>query len=263
VKPAESVIASLPEDKLDRDQCLKTVNVIARRDTDGVYRERASQLTGAVVWQRTATPTASVQRVLPDGCMDLIWVDGELLVAGPDTAAHLAPGPPGAGYTGLRFAPGTGAAVLGVPAHELRDRRVPLADLWPAPQVRRLTGRIGSAAAPGAALEAVAAERLRGADPIDPAVPGIVRRLRAGVPVAAIAREAGIGERQLHRRCLAAFGYGPKTLARILRMNRALDLARAGTPFATVAAAAGYADQAHLSREVKALTGVALGTLVR
>ena len=36
---------------------------------------------------------------------------------------------------------------------------------------------------------------------------------------------AGDAERHLHRRCLDAFGYGAKTLTRILRMNRALDLA--------------------------------------
>ena len=52
-----------------------------------------------------------------------------------------------------------------------------------------------------------------------------------------------------------------KTLARVLRLRRALALARAGTPFATVAVRAGYADQAHLARDVKALTGVPLGVL--
>jgi AraC-like DNA-binding protein len=66
----------------------------------------------------------------------------------------------------------------------------------------------------------------------------------------------------LHRRSLAAFGYGPKLLGRILRLNRALDLARAGTPYATVAAQAGYADQAHLSRDVKQLAGVPLRVLL-
>ncbi|WP_461029927.1 helix-turn-helix domain-containing protein, partial [Streptomyces sparsus] len=69
-------------------------------------------------------------------------------------------------------------------------------------------------------------------------------------------------ERQLHRRAVRAFGYGPKTLARVLRLERALTLARAGLPFARVAADAGYADQAHLAREVKALAGVPLTTLL-
>jgi AraC-like DNA-binding protein len=52
-------------------------------------------------------------------------------------------------------------------------------------------------------------------------------------------------------------------LTRILRMQRAVVLARRGTPFAEVSATAGYADQAHLARDVKALAGVPLGRLLR
>jgi AraC-like DNA-binding protein len=66
----------------------------------------------------------------------------------------------------------------------------------------------------------------------------------------------------LHRRSLTAFGYGPKTLARILRLQRALALARKGVPFAETAARAGYADQAHLARDVRELAGMPLGQLV-
>jgi hypothetical protein len=62
---------------------------------------------------------------------------------------------------------------------------------------------------------------------------------------------------------VAAFGYGPKRLARIQRFQRALALARAGTAAgADLAAATGYADQAHLCREVHALAGVPLNHLV-
>jgi AraC-like DNA-binding protein len=227
-----------------------------------VYRERASRVAGAVAWRSTVRAADPAQRVLPDGCMDLLWMDGELLVAGPDTAAYVTTLHPGAVYTGLRFPPGGGPAAVGVPAHELRDLRVPLALLWPAAEVRRLTDHLAAAADSATALEEIAAGRLRRADPPDPAVPGIVTGLRAGRPVARIAWDAGLSERQLHRRCLAAFGYGPKTLGRILRMHRALALARTGTPFATVAVAAGYSDQSHLARDMKALAGVPLGTLL-
>jgi AraC-like DNA-binding protein len=228
-----------------------------------MYRERASRVAGAVAWRSTAPAARPEQRVLPDGCMDLLWMDGELLVAGPDTTAYVTSLHPGVVYTGLRLPPGTGPAVAGVPARELRDLRVPLAELWPAADVRRLTERVAAAGRdPAAALEDIAVDRLRGADPPDPAVAVVVRRLRAGLPVARIARDTGLSERQLHRRCLTAFGYGPKTLGRILRLNRALELARTGTPFATVAATAGYADQAHLARDVKALAGVPLGALL-
>ena len=77
----------------------------------------------------------------------------------------------------------------------------------------------------------------------------------------AIAGSVGMSERQLHRRCVAAFGYGPKMLARVLRMHRALRAARGGIPFVDVAARSGYADQAHMARDVKALAGVPLRDL--
>jgi AraC-like DNA-binding protein len=228
----------------------------------GMYRERASRIPGAVVWQRSPLPADSTTRVLPDGCMDLIWTAGTLHIAGPDTAARLARSPSGASFVALRFAPGTGPAIFGVPAHELRDQQAPLHDLWPAWEVRRLTERLDEAPDRAAVLEEFAARRLAAVEPPAPAVGAVVALIRAGAPVGDIAGRLALSERQLHRRCLVAFGYGPKTLARILRLDRALSLARAGTPFATVAATVGYADQPHLAREVKALAGVPLGTLL-
>jgi AraC-like DNA-binding protein len=217
------------------------------------YRERASSLPGAVVW--TNGTGVGQRRVLPDGCMDLIWSDGELFVAGPDTRAYELTDGPGRRYTGLRFAPGTAPAILGLPAYELRDVRVPLADIWPAAQVRRISEQIAATHA-GPVLEAVARRRLAEVPTPTWSTAVVVGAVRRGTAVPVIARATGLSERQLRRRCLEAFGYGPKTLGRILRMNRALDLARAGRPLAEVAAETGYADQAHLTREVKALAGV-------
>ncbi|MFE1948927.1 helix-turn-helix domain-containing protein [Streptomyces sp. NPDC059524] len=222
----------------------------------GPYRERACSVPGAVLWTRTtgAAPETGAS-VLPDGCMDLIWSEGRLFVAGPDTRAHAAG--PGARrlYAGVRFAPGTAPACLGVPAHELRDRRVDLADLWPAAEARRITERIDAATDPGAALAAEAARIAGAAGPPDPLLAHVVAALGAGRTVAGTAAATGLGARALHRRSLAAFGYGPKTLARVLRLQRALALTRAGVPLAETAARAGYTDQAHLTRDVKTLTG--------
>ena len=226
-----------------------------------MYQERSARLPGAVVWMRTVPDGEPVVlRIVPDGCMDVIWSGGELVVAGPDTGPHLTAGSPGARYAGIRFAPGVGPRVLSVPAAGLRDRRVPLAALWQPGEVRRMAERVASAADPAGALELLVAGW--SPEPVDPATAAIAARLGAGQSVAAVGEAAGLSERQLHRRSLAAFGYGPKTLARMLRLNRALALTRRGTPQATVAAAASYADQAHLAREVKALTGVPLGTLM-
>jgi AraC-like DNA-binding protein len=227
---------------------------------DAGYREWAGPVAGVTVWIRGEG--ASGYRVLPDGCMDLIWHDGALMVAGPDTAAYVADDRPGGSYAGLRFAPGTGPALLGAPAHEVRDLRVPLDALWPGGPARRL-GERAAEGDPAGALTAWVRARSRTTGPPDGLTAAVAAALAENRPVAAIAAAAGLGERQLRRRCEAAFGYGPKTLARVLRMQRALELARAGTAFATVAVTAGYADQAHLSREVKALAGVPLGALVR
>ncbi|MGW1594058.1 helix-turn-helix domain-containing protein [Streptomyces sp. NPDC002343] len=225
-----------------------------------MYAERASRLTGAVVWTRSPTG-ASVRPVLPDGCMDLLWSEGRLLVAGPDTRPY-APEGPARSWAGVRFFPGTAPALLGVPAHELRDMRVELADLWPAARVRRLCDRVAAAPDPAGALENIALDRAAEAEAPDPLLRRLVECLGEGRPVSATAAALGIGERRLHRRCLTAFGYGPKTLARILRLRRALALARAGTPYAETAIRAGYADQPHLAREVRRLAGMPLGELL-
>lgn len=213
-----------------------------------------------MVWRNVPDRTDVPGRVLPDGCMDLMW-SGGLVVAGPDTRAQeTAPG--SASYTGLRFEPGAGPLVFGVPAHELRDLRVPLEQLWPSTTVRELAERVAAAPDQGAALEAVAGRRLLPAKEPVPWHREAAIELARGTGVARVASQVGLSERQLRRRCLDAFGYGPKTLARVLRMRRALGLARAGMTAASVAAVVGYADQAHLAREVKALAGVPLSQLL-
>ncbi|MYY07614.1 helix-turn-helix domain-containing protein [Streptomyces sp. SID4919] len=228
------------------------------------YVERASRVPGAVVWSRDVPPGAGGRRtpVLPDGCMDLLWTEGRLFVAGPDTRAHHGGGGDVSRVVGVRFAPGTAPAVLGTPARVLRDRRVDLTELWPRPLVRALIGRVDAADDPVRELEAVAGEGWSRSAGTDPLVGRIVAGLRAGRSVAAVADGAGIGARALHRLSLDVFGYGPKTLARVLRFQRALDLARTGAPLAEVAVRCGYADQPHLAREARALTGTPLTGLL-
>ena len=82
-------------------------------------------------------------RVLPDGCMDLMRLDGPIVVAGPDTTASVSPRD-GEPFVGLRFRPGVLPRLLGVPASELRNERVPLSAICrPAPPQRRLVDRSG------------------------------------------------------------------------------------------------------------------------
>jgi len=207
------------------------------------YRERALG-PGVVLWQATGPTT-----VLPDGCLDVIWNGTGLVVAGPDTAARHHPGT--APHTGVRFSGGSGPGRVGVPADAVRDRTVAVEDLWSPGAVRELTDRV--AADPARALAAW----VRAGHPDVDAVFGarVVGGLERGASVAALADAFGVTPRTLHRRCLPVFGYGPQHLGRILRLQRALARAGDGVPWATVAADAGYVDQPHLAREVRALTG--------
>ena len=59
------------------------------------YRERAAGVPGVELWERTTAPAATRSRILPDGCLDLIWDGRELLVAGPDSAARWHDSPAG------------------------------------------------------------------------------------------------------------------------------------------------------------------------
>ncbi|MFJ3695277.1 DUF6597 domain-containing transcriptional factor [Streptomyces sp. NPDC090052] len=224
-----------------------------------MYAQWASRLAGAVVWTRTVHGGATYP-VLPDGCMDLLWTGGSLLVAGPDTRAFVPDAAPAGRYAGVRFAPGTAPAYLGVPAYELRDRRVELSALWPGADTRRLTERIDAAPDPAAALERLVLRRAAATAPPDPLPPAVAAHLGAGWSVAATADAVGLGARRLHRRSLDAFGYGPKTLARVLRLQRALALVADGLPYAAAAVAAGCTDQAHLAREMRGLAGMSLSS---
>ena len=79
-----------------------------------------------------------------------------------------------------------------------------------------------------------------------------------------VARELGVSERTLRRHCMDVFGYGFKTLQRILRFQRLFRLVeRSGRPkLAELALEAGFSDQAHMSREVRRLSHLAPTQLV-
>jgi AraC-like DNA-binding protein len=207
----------------------------------------------ACLWEQESA-AAHTQRIIPDGCVDLIWVaDQELVIAGADTGPRLVQLPARALSTGIRLRPGVAGAFLGMPASELRDRQPPAALVWGG-----VTSRLQEAlavATPATRRELlIAAVASRDARP-DELVLAAARGLTAArARVADVAAELGISERQLHRRTLCAVGYGPKLLARVARLRRLITLTE--EPLAGRALAAGYADQAHMNDEVRRLTGL-------
>lgn len=203
-------------------------------------------------------------RIVPDGSVDVLWIgNGTAWVCGPETAAWTFRLPPGLEAVGVRFQPGRAGAMLGFDTRDLRDRRAPVADLLGARSSRQLMEQLGEAPDGPTRLHLLQ-RQVRGwvskAPPPDPVVE-TVRRMLSHDPattVATLADTLGRSERALHRRCVTAFGYGPATLRRILRLQRFLALARrpaAPVDLATLATLAGYTDQPHLSRDCRAIAG--------
>ena len=211
----------------------------------------------ACVWTADAPESAAERRVLPDACVDVVWVDDRLVVAGPATGPVLAQ--VGGSSAGVRFRVGAAGEALGLPARELLDATVPIADVW-GDGGRQLEERVAAAPDRAQALAAGVAARLPRGRP-DPAV-----RAAAAVladPQARVERlDGAVGERHLRRRFAAAVGYAPKTLQRILRFQRFLQLARPDADLAWLALDAGYADQAHLTRECGRLSGLTPAALL-
>jgi AraC-like DNA-binding protein len=200
-------------------------------------------------------------RVIPDGCADIVWRPAAgAIMAGPDTRHWFSAPGVDEPMVGVRFRPGAGGPALGVPLSELRDRRVALEDLNPA--LARSLSVSDDPHVVAKRLAAITAELVT-ARPPDRVVQAATVQLRdSRVSVDRLADELGVSERQLRRRFHDAVGYGPKTLQRVLRLRR--FLAAAGTAdIAAAAIDAGYADQAHVTRESRVLTGLTPSDWVR
>ncbi|MBX4897561.1 helix-turn-helix domain-containing protein [Rhizobium bangladeshense] len=199
-----------------------------------------------------------VVAIVPDGYCDLLWMDNRLVVAGPDRTATFPVIRPGSTVIGARFAPGAAASWLKTPLSALVGLSVPLADIG-RKETSDFEARLRDCPDPAAAasmfgrlLEEAARNEEEPAR--DAAV--IFAAADSGSPATGLPDRLGISERQLRRRCHHHFGYGAKTLERIRRFQRFLDLCRRADtlPLARIALEAGFADQAHMTREVGELS---------
>ena len=191
-----------------------------RCDNRRVYREIAPPPDLAAHVACVWTSVSRGGAIFPDGCVDIVWRGDRLVVAGPATGPVRPPLPVGAPVFGVRFRLGVAGAALGLPADELADDDGPAG---------RRVGAVGARSGwpPAGRRRCVEAVRER--------VLGVAARsARAGRGAADGASRArasrrwpglGVSERQLRRRFADAVGYGPKTLARVLRFQRFLELA--------------------------------------
>lgn len=217
------------------------------------------------------------ERVLPDGCVEWIFhlaapfsriaTNGTVrtqpatFVVGPMTAPLFLEPTGRVDTLGVRFRPGGAHPFLPVALDELTDGAVPTPELW-GTEGRRIEDAVLHAKADALRLrilERFLAARLPDASRerrLCEAVKLVLGR-RGRTSVERLARRVGWSPRQLEREFRRRVGLSPKRLSRIARFQNALRLAgrHPGRSWADLAAEAGYADQAHLTREFRELSG--------
>ena len=212
---------------------------------------------------------APPERILPDGCVELILNFGERFLQHVDGKPVVQPrnfvvgqmtgpvliSPSGAvELLGIRFQPGGTRPFFSVPVHEITDTVVDLASFSPAfardlvnvcTQHRTLAARVA------AADEFLCERRVKSEYDLQliKLATSIIDR-RGLVSVDHLASSAGVSSRQLERRFQREVGIGPKLLARIVRFQQVFRaVEQCDSAWATVAVECGYYDQAHLIRD--------------
>jgi AraC-like DNA-binding protein len=220
---------------------------------------------------------AGPHRVLPDGCIDLIfrcraWTGSfpRLVVYGAAARFTLPDLLPGEQVLGVRFLPGRAGPVLDVCPRSVADRELPADD---GPRVlARLRDRLADChsfeearAAFRQAVLVMLTGRPRPHQPRTDRALALLHESEGRLRVDAVAKAVGVTERTLHRDVLAASGLPPKVLARILRFKATLARLRSGrpAPLCVLALDGGYADQAHMAREFRELSGLTPGALLK
>jgi AraC-like DNA-binding protein len=230
-----------------------------------------------------------IEPVLPDGCPELVihfgdrferlHADGtverqsDVLFAGQLTN-QITLRPTGAVATlGVRFQPGSAAAILHMPQQPLQGTTLGM-DVLDGRLSRKLAAvRDGSRALADAVdrVQHVLCARIdaRWLDSRVLAAVAMIRRQHGAVAIDAVANHTEMTRRHLERRFDSLVGIPPKRLARIVRFQRALRMLQARPerlglhPVAASGAATalecGYADQPHFIREFTELAGCAPG----
>ena len=219
--------------------------------------------------------TSRLNRVLPDGCSDIIFNFGDP-PAGRGAAYHrLHAFVVGTMRTavnvwlkgsvdllGIRFRPGGALAVTAVPANELTDRVVPLEEVLPtAGAIESRLADIGVTERLAVLTGLIEGRLSRARMEPDPRVrhaAGLIERHDGRVSVEAIARDVNLSRRQLERLFHRTVGSTPKEACRVARFRAAVRrMHRERTlSLSRLAHATGFHDQSHMAREFRRLGGI-------
>jgi AraC-like DNA-binding protein len=214
-------------------------------------------------WVSSAESAPGPRCILPDGCIDLL-IDlnrgAHATAVGTMTRATTFDPRAPVRIVAVRFRPGGAVPFLAVPADQLTDRVIACAELglrWLAPEGLEGFADLDRAAR---ALERSLLNRIHAIRTPDDLVAHAVTALLGptSVSIEQLSRRLGWSRQHLRRRFMHDVGVGPKQLARVIRMHRAVDVLqrRPNSGIADTALALGYFDQAHLSRDLLDLAGV-------
>ncbi len=244
------------------------------------YRELApnseiAHLVGAFWSYSTPNSNGIIKhRVLPDGCMDVIFqyqraLSGEiynpqLTIYGSTDQFKLFEIKPYTEFVGVRFHPGMAGLFLKVNPIELFQQEAKAQECSDA--FGKIFDRLCKCNSVEQALNTLQTgvlelQRVNCRDGVSLAIREALKLITISngtMPVSHIAEAIGISERTLLRGVTKAVGLSPKVLARILRFqNTMLHLRALETrDLCRIAFDCGYADQAHMGREFQQLSGL-------
>jgi AraC-like DNA-binding protein len=217
---------------------------------------------------RVAEPPAKL-RIVPDGHVDLVFdlLHVEAHVSGardaPFDVLHERP----TNLLGINLLPGAVIPLLGLSTAALPAGWRPLSELV-GPIARVLAEQLAGAVSIQARLaliEAFLLARLGNKDARVERALSVINASRGQIDIAGLGRASGASPRNLNRLFHQWVGLSPKRFARIVRAQAALRrLAEHPAPdLRALAAELGFADQAHLTREVRAVTGASPSSLAK
>ena len=212
------------------------------------------------------TPGDSPERILPDGCVELILNFGARFSQHTNGARVIQPrhflvgqmtgpiliSPTGrVELLGVRFHPGGTSAFMRVPMNEVTDHVAELGSL--SRELERelvsVSEDLATLAEKMKAVESVLLSRIRDT-PWSMLLAARIVSSAGLISVDQLALDAGISSRQLERRFMREVGVGPKLLSRILRFQQVFRaVERSDSAWASIAIECGYYDQAHLIRD--------------
>jgi AraC-like DNA-binding protein len=253
-----------------------------------MYLEHApsAALAGAVECFWTMRPADALpgevqSRVLPDGCMDVIFDLGDARSTGggparprsyvvgamrtPVTVRHSGR----IDMLGVRFRPGGAWAFTRTPAGELTDRTLGLGEVWgrragemeerlmeaePRRRIALLEAALLAAAGGSAGRDARVAH-----------ASAMIERTAGSVSVDALPRELGLTCRHLERIFAQHVGLTPKVACRVARVRGAMDRIRRqpSVSASRLALALGWYDQPHMIRDFRQIAGTTPAAFAR